>query len=209
MADWRKLCIAVALSDGVRDDEKVKILRKEFWTDGKPDEAEVEFLIELHSLAQKKAEALGFEMNPNFEELVYDALVFAEDKVRLPEPVWRAIKARIGQPEFRGKLLLAYGRRCALTDCDAEPALEAAHIRGYAETGEQDVSNGLLLRADIHTLFDLGLVRIHPETLRVTLAPELERTCYGELRGRKLRLPERPVDRPSREALQKRWEVAR
>jgi hypothetical protein len=54
MADWRKLCIAVALADRVIDDEEVKILKKELWTDGKPDKAEVEFLIELRNAAQKK-----------------------------------------------------------------------------------------------------------------------------------------------------------
>src|SRR5262249_48430542 len=65
-----------------------------------------------------------------------------------------AIHDRRGDEEFRAKLLAAYGGRCAITGCDAEAALEAAYIVGDAETGEQDVSNGLLLRADIHTLFD-------------------------------------------------------
>jgi HNH endonuclease len=124
----------------------------------------------------------------------------------LPEKVWQAITVRKGQPEFREQLLRAYGRRCAVTGCDAEDALEAAHIRGYAETGEQDVRNGLLLRADIHTLFDLDLVRIDPGTLRVALAPGLRETCYRDLQGRKLRLPEQPADQPSRDALRERWE---
>jgi hypothetical protein len=129
-----------------------------------------------------------------------------EPQHRLPEKVLRAIRERRGQADFRGKLLSAYGRRCAITACDAEAALEAAHIRGYAETGSQDVTDGLLLRADIHTLFDFDLVRIDPKTLRVAVAPELRGTCYRELQGRKLRVPDLPEERPSLEALRGRWE---
>jgi hypothetical protein len=145
-------------------------------------------------------ERMGYGQDPELRD---------EPSTELPERVWRAITERRGQPTFREQLLRAYGGRCAVTGCDAEAALEAAHIRGYAETGEQDVTNGLLLRADIHTLFDLGLVRIDPETLRVALAPELRGTCYGELQGRELRLPERQADGPSRDALRKRWEGGR
>jgi hypothetical protein len=63
-----------------------------------------------------------------------------------PPRVMRAIRIRQGQEGFRTWLLVAYGSRCAITGCDAEQALEAAHILGYAETGDQDVTNGLLLR---------------------------------------------------------------
>jgi hypothetical protein len=95
-----------------------------------------------------------------------------------------------------------------VTGCDAEAALEAAHIRRYAETGTQAVTDGILLRADIHTLFDLNFVRINPETLQVDLAPELRETCYRDLQRRQLRLPKQAADRPNLEALWERWTAA-
>jgi hypothetical protein len=129
----------------------------------------------------------------------------------LPEKVLRAITERKGQAAFRDELFVAYGGRCAITQCDAEPALEAAHILGYAETGSQAISNGLLLRADIHTLFDTGHIRIDPETMTVVLSKTLAATCYQELAGMPLRLPDNTHDRPNRQALRERWlsEVAR
>ena len=126
--------------------------------------------------------------------------------LHLPETVLRAIKQRRGQPEFRAKLTEAYGGRCAITGCDAVPALEASHIVGYAETGSQDVTNGLLLRADIHTLFDCDLIRIDPTSMSVVLTDGLKGTAYDELDGKPLRSPRNPGDAPSTPALRKRWE---
>lgn len=112
---------------------------------------------------------------------------------------------RRGQAAFRRSLLTAYSRRCAVTDCDAVDALEAAHIIAYLGPATQHVTNGLLLRADIHSLFDLGLLSICPETLTVHLAPELRSSSYRELQGQKLRLPPEPAEHPDRKALRRRW----
>ncbi|MGB1277508.1 MAG: HNH endonuclease, partial [Nannocystaceae bacterium] len=61
--------------------------------------------------------------------------------------VWRSIAYRRGQSEFRRRLLCAYSGRCAISACNADAALEAAHIRPYCRDGENDFGNGLLLRA--------------------------------------------------------------
>ena len=66
------------------------------------------------------------------------------------------------------------------------------------------MANGLLLRSDLHALFDEGLLRVDPERLVVVLAPELERTPYWELHGRPLRRPAQG-EGPSRELLVARW----
>jgi hypothetical protein len=118
----------------------------------------------------------------------------------------REVVLRRGQPDFRNGLIEAYGERCAMTGCDAVAALEAAHIVPYTGTGSQRISNGLLLRADIHTLFDLDLIGIDPRTLAVALAAVLHGTSYADLDGRGLNLPQNPADHPSREALALRWE---
>lgn len=112
-----------------------------------------------------------------------------------------AIVRRQGQGNFRRQILAAYGCRCAISGCDLEEALEAAHIQGYLGTRTNVVTNGLLLRADIHTLFDLGLLRIEPTSLTVVLASKLADTHYGALAGRKLRLPANPAEWPNAEAL--------
>ena len=86
------------------------------------------------------------------------------------------------------------------------PALDAAHIRPYGEGGPHDVSNGLLLRADVHRLFDKGYVTVDPD-LRLVVSPRLKtefhngRTYYS-LHGKALKLPERETDRPDPDALQ-------
>ncbi|MFS1702735.1 HNH endonuclease [Alteromonas sp. AMM-1] len=79
----------------------------------------------------------------------------AEDKI-----VLREIKTRRGQPAFRKDLLTAFNSRCCVTGCKVEAILEAAHIISHSEETNYSVNNGLLLRADIHTLFDLDLISL-------------------------------------------------
>lgn len=111
------------------------------------------------------------------------------------------IVRRRGQVEFRRALLAAYDSRCVLSDCNAIEALEASHIYPYRGPETNAVSNGLLLRADLHSLFDLGLIAIDSENLTVLLAPVLLASSYANLLGRLLRLPSDPATGPSREAL--------
>lgn len=111
------------------------------------------------------------------------------------------IVRRQGQPEFRRQLLGAYEYRCAITNCDAVEALEGAHIRPYLGPQANHLANGLLLRADIHTLFDLGLLAIESTKMRVLIAPALKPTTYATLEGAPLRVPATLSARPSTEAL--------
>ena len=112
-----------------------------------------------------------------------------------------AIICRRGQPEFRRRLLAAYGGRCAVTGCEAVEVLEAAHISPYRGPDTNSVDNGLLLRADIHTLFDLGLLAVDSATMTILVAPVLAGTTYGELSDRGLGLPSNLVEGPSSIAL--------
>ncbi len=112
--------------------------------------------------------------------------------------VWAmtAIAQRQGQGTFRAKILEAYGQRCAISGCNAVAVLEAAHILPYRGEHTHRVDNGLLLRSDLHTLFDLGLLWITPEQ-QVAIAPSLEGTDYEALNGQALRLPERAEHHPN------------
>ena len=101
----------------------------------------------------------------------------------------------------------AYRRRCAVTNERSLPALEAAHIKAHAADGPNRTPNGLLLRADIHRLFDDGYVTVDPDLHFVVsqrLRDEFENgRAYYELSGTKLvNLPDRPADRPGAEFLE-------
>lgn len=113
-----------------------------------------------------------------------------------------SIVRRQGQRSFRTALLKAYDGRCAVTGCTIEALLEAAHIVPYQGAETNVVSNGLLLRADIHTLFDLGLLWVNPSNLMVELADSLKNSEYGILNKKTLSLPVSLSDRPSVKALQ-------
>ncbi|MGA9379025.1 MAG: HNH endonuclease [Phormidium sp.] len=117
-----------------------------------------------------------------------------------------SIARREGQYEFRKSLLEIYNYRCAITECDVPEALEAAHIIPYVETENNHPSNGLLLRADLHTLFDLKLITIEPEKMEVYLASSLRETSYSELHGKPLQLPKDKIYWPKKEALKRRFE---
>jgi hypothetical protein len=117
----------------------------------------------------------------------------------------REIVERRGQPDFRNKLITAYSGRCAVTGCDAVAALEAAHIVPYTGPKSNHVTNGLLLRADIHTLFDLDLIGLDPESFAISLAPAIESTVFAKLQGQKLLLPAKAANAPNQDALIKRW----
>jgi hypothetical protein len=118
------------------------------------------------------------------------------------EPILRHIMARRGQEAFREALRERYGDRCLMTGCRLLDALEAAHIKPYRGPQDNHPANGLLLRADLHTLFDLNLVGVEPETLIVHVHPSAREAGYGDLHGRALQYSSHP---PSNEALTFRW----
>ncbi len=120
-----------------------------------------------------------------------------------------AIAIRGGQREFRRKLLRAYDYRCAITGFGVKDALDACHIKTFSGKDDNRESNGLLLRADIHNLFDAYLLGIDPDTGEVWIGKNLEGTKYAELDGKKARVPEKPAHRPKAAALKERWEEAK
>lgn len=117
------------------------------------------------------------------------------------------VKPRRGQGAFRLAVTDAYGRACAISGGKVLPALEAAHIRSYAEGGEHDVSNGLLLRRDIHSVFDAGYITFDDD-LRMVVSDTVRTvfnngTEYRRLHGHQLSVPSDPALGPSLEHL--RW----
>ena len=114
-----------------------------------------------------------------------------EATARYGEP--QLIRPRLGQGAFRVLVTDTYSRRCAVTQERTLPALEAAHIRPYSDGGEHEARNGLLLRRDIHSLFDAGYVTVTPE-LRFEVSRRIKEEFdngrhYYELHGKVIRPP--------------------
>jgi HNH endonuclease len=84
-------------------------------------------------------------------------------------------KTRVGQQRFREAMLARYGEACAFTGPQPPGALDAAHLYLYSAKPEHDVRGGLLLRCDLHELFDRWLITIDPDTWSIQIAPELMR----------------------------------
>ncbi|MFJ5695084.1 HNH endonuclease [Arthrobacter sp. NPDC093125] len=99
------------------------------------------------------------------------------------------VRVRLGQGVFRRELLAKLGAVCAFTGRAPVAALEAAHLYSYAKAGEHHRHGGLLMRRDLHRLFDLGLIAVHPKTLTIDVAPSLSGyPLYQELSGRPLKV---------------------
>lgn len=113
------------------------------------------------------------------------------------------VAMRQGQFNFRSLMLIAYGETCAVTGCSTVDVLEAAHIVPYRGVHTNRADNGLLLRSDIHTLFDLGRLWIDPDTMTVRLASDMRGTDYWQYEGVKIALPKSKNDWPNPEHLAK------
>lgn len=116
----------------------------------------------------------------------------------------RMVKERIGQQRFRADLLGAYNCQCAISGCEVAEVLEAAHIDPERRAAP---SNGILLRADLHLLFDSLLMAVEPTTLRMHLSPTLRGSKYWRFENKKIRQPERPHLQPDRRLLADRYRL--
>lgn len=128
-----------------------------------------------------------------------------DDNGRWGEPV--LVRPRLGQGAFRVAVTDAYGRACSVTGEHSLPALEAAHIRPFANDGPHDIPNGLLLRSDLHRLFDRGYLTVTPDhhlEVSASLKQHFDNgRSYYPLHGQRIALPKRAVDHPSKDLL--RW----
>ena len=118
-------------------------------------------------------------------------------------------RIRLRQGAFRVMVTDAYERRCAISGEKALPVLQAAHIRPVAEGGQHRLDNGLLLRSDVHTLFDRGYMSVTPER-KVLVSRKLKDDFdngepYLPLAGTEIHVPRSELERPAREFLE--WHV--
>lgn len=121
--------------------------------------------------------------------------------------VLQEVTRRQGQPAFRSRLIIAYAGRCCMTRVADSLALEAAHILQYDGPATNRVSNGLLLRADLHSLFDRLQISIDNQ-YRVQVGPGLQDPAYRGLHGVRILLPAASQDHPDPVALARHREMA-
>jgi putative restriction endonuclease len=134
-----------------------------------------------------------------------NALGFEETTMRFGLPT--LITPRLGQGAFRIAVTEAYRRQCAVSGGKVLPALDAAHIRPYAEGGLHKESNGILLRKDIHCVFDSGYATVDT-SYRFIVSNKVKEIFdngdeYRRLHGKPLHLPRSTSDWPNPEFL--RW----
>ena len=115
------------------------------------------------------------------------------------------VAPRLGQGTFRVVVTDAYDRACAVTGEHSLPALEAAHIKPYSQSGPHEIPNGLLLRADMHRLFDQGYLTVTPD-LRVEVSRRLRDDyrnghSYYPHHGKEITLPVDPACQPRQDFL--------
>jgi putative restriction endonuclease len=113
----------------------------------------------------------------------------------------RMVIPRLGQSGFKAVVQEVYQRRCAVTGHKIVPTLQAAHILPVAKGGQHRIDNGLLLRSDVHTMFDRGYIGIDTE-FRLQVSPRL-RDDFGNgdefysKEGAEITLPLKAIERPS------------
>lgn len=146
---------------------------------------------------QEEVDQIQFEAGDAFDPNGQDD---ARDRVL------REVVRRRGQKKFRQSLIVAYEGRCAITGCSVLPLLEAAHVTPYMEPETNAVTNGLLLRTDIHTLWDLGLIAVDPKTQKVWVSEVVDDPA---LAGSPLRQPVNASQNPSAAALEHQWKVTK
>jgi putative restriction endonuclease len=151
----------------------------------------------LYTQVQEKLKQMEFFRN----ELIHDE----NENPRYGSP--QTIEPRLGQGSFRVLTTEAYHRRCAITGEKTLPVLDAAHIKPYSEQGPHKVSNGLLLRKDIHTLFDRGYITID-DKYNIEVSSRLKedygngKVYYAYHGKRLLILPDSIDEMPSKEYLE-------
>jgi hypothetical protein len=125
-----------------------------------------------HSLRPLKwldfLEAIGKEFSHNLEAI---------DNLKMSASGHRNSKTRVrlGQSKFRKEMLKQFGDMCALSGLSHIRGLDAAHLYSYADLGEHHYNGGLLLRKDLHKLFDLGLIVVEPSTMTIRLSASLQK----------------------------------
>jgi putative restriction endonuclease len=162
------------------------------------------FKVEIQQLKSELSYPDAEDSENYLSEILSDDYLPSEKDERAK--VYKSIIQRRGQKKFRDAVREMYGNKCVITGCEILDLLEAAHINPYKGEKDNHPTNGLLLRADIHTLFDLDLIGIEPNELKIHLCETIKKDGYQVLENKLLQLKNKE-NKPSKEALNLRWNI--
>ena len=145
----------------------------------------------LHGPVSDDSESKDSFAIPGFDEMPLDErqALIEYDGTDQRRVVMAQQVRREQQEKFRYELRRAYADTCVITGTNVPEVLQAAHINPYRGKKSQVVNNGLLLRADLHLLYDAHLISVDPDTLSVTLSERLGSTDYLRYNHKKLNDP--------------------
>ena len=163
-----------------------------------------------YDLQKEEGAAIWKDVVARLEATTWERKRGKEDQGELPIPGGYSDpllqRRRIGQGTFSALIRDIYHRRCAVTQEKALPALEAAHIKPFADVEEHTISNGILMRSDVHRLFDAGYITVTPD-YQVEASRRMKEDFndgenYRQLHGSRIWVPESEFQRPDPKALQ-------
>jgi hypothetical protein len=167
----------------------------------------------LHGPVNAQTESHGSFAFPGFDALTREEQKVVEDTVISDADERKFALARQvrrqQQTKFREQLILAYGGRCAISGYDVPEVLQAAHIDPYRGKKSQVTSNGILLRADLHLLFDAHLLSVNPDTFALEISDRIDEPGYLRLVGQRLRTPDDPNALPNGTLLEEHYKQFR
>jgi len=173
---------------------------------------EKQFYFGIYNVAKKGVDGLNIPRALKFLVPIIRNLVEAD--LNQVEPGQRQFIKRLirdRQAKFRSDILQAYNGACAVTCCEIQECLEAAHLDRYADTYDDHVTNGILLRADLHRLMDARLMTFlwSEEVLRVRINPSVKEKVYRDLNNASVMLPDNRSCWPSDKSIERHTSKAR
>ncbi|WP_196811808.1 pentapeptide repeat-containing protein, partial [Dolichospermum circinale] len=134
----------------------------------------------VHKIPQKAAQKISQMIWSNYQDPQW-----IKELLNNKGESQKYLPSRERQQEFKEELTKKYGYKCLISGCEIKEIIEAAHIIPYSKIESHDVANGLLLRVDLHRLFDAHLIAIHPTTRKVLISEQIAKD-YQDIRGIKI-----------------------
>lgn len=160
----------------------------------------------LHGPVDDVTERLGRFAFTSFDDPSISGLSQVEQGTEVERRFVRRLQ-RYRQDLFRAKILDAYESRCAISGANVPEGLQAAHIEPYRGVRSQRTANGILLRADIHLLYDAHLLAVMPDSHIVRLSERLSDTPYRKFNGIRLHNPVDHSKRPDDSLLELQYKL--
>lgn len=166
----------------------------QFWDEG-------DYLDPLEYNASVKDQVVTRKIFDRYDPFLHDSNNNSFQILSEPREDYKAqINQRRGQGKFQGLILKAYNNACCISGETCPELLDAAHIQNYLTESSNHVQNGLLLRVDIHRLYDNGLLYIDDQ-FNILVSPLLKGTMYWQYNRKSIKLPGDINDYPSKNAL--------